>query len=352
MTLNHSATIMVFASAIDYLLGDPWGWLHPVQVMGWVISGYTQLALKLDNSLHILGAFGVPRDTELALPRICSPKIQRLAGVVLTIVLIGGSALVGWLIIAAARWVHPILYIVVESILLASCFAGRSLRAAADSAIQPLAVGDLDRTRQQLSLYVGRDTENLSESEILRALLETVTENAVDGVTAPLFFAIVGAIIPVGGIAPFALAYKAASTLDSMVGYKEAPYTDLGMFSAKLEDLLTWLPCRLTVITLCLLSGKPGYVWRICQRDGLLDPSPNAGWSECAYAAILGVQLGGLNYYRGVAKYKPLLADPIHPITTEKVYEAMQLTRYCFLIWLGLAIGLILLTGDWGLVSV
>lgn len=320
MTLNTRATIMVFASVLDYLLGDPWGWLHPVGVMGWVISSYTQLVLKLDNSR----------------------TIQRLAGVILAIVLIGGSAFVGWLIVVAASRVHPILYIVVESILLASCFAGRSLRAAASEVLQLLAAGDLDRTRQQLSLYVGRDTENLSSSEILRALLETVAENAVDGVTAPLFFAIVGAIIPVGGIAPFALAYKAASTLDSMVGYKEAPYTDLGMFSAKLEDLLTWLPCRLTVITLCFLSGKPGYVWRICQRDGVKDPSPNAGWSECAYAAILGVQLGGINYYRGLAKYKPLLADPIHPITTEKVDRAMQLTRYCFLIWLGLAIGLIL----------
>jgi adenosylcobinamide-phosphate synthase len=123
-----------------------------------------------------------------------------------------------------------------------------------------------------------------------------------------------------------------------MVGYRVEPYTDLGWFSAKLEDVLTWLPCRLTVITLALLSGKPKEVWRLCLRDATKDPSPNSGWSECAYAAILGVQLGGTNWYQGVAKDKPLLGDPVYPITPDKIYQALQLTRYCFLIWLGVAI--------------
>jgi len=135
-----------------------------------------------------------------------------------------------------------------------------------------------------------------------------------------------------------AMAYKAASTLDSTVGYKEAPYTDLGWFSAKLEDVLTWIPCRLTVITLALISGKPIYIWQICQRDAVKDASPNSGWSECAYAAILGVQLGGTNSYRGVLKHKPLLGEPIHPIAAQHICQALQLTRYCFLIWLGLSL--------------
>jgi adenosylcobinamide-phosphate synthase len=165
-----------------------------------------------------------------------------------------------------------------------------------------------------------------------------VTENATDGVMAPLFYGIVGAFLPGVGSVPLALAYKAASTLDSMVGYRREPYTHLGWFSAKLEDLLTWLPCRLTVITLALLSGKPQEVWRLCLRDANKDPSPNSGWSECAYAAILGVQLGGTNWYQGVAKHKPLLGNPVHPITPEKIQQALRLTRYCFLIWLGIAI--------------
>jgi adenosylcobinamide-phosphate synthase len=257
---------------------------------------------------------------------------------VLGVGLIIGSSLAGWLIVRGASWVHRGVGIAVEGVLLASCFAGRSLRAAAVDVLQPLTAGQLAQARSNLSQYVGRDTEKLTESEILRAVLETVTENATDGVTAPLFYAIVGAFLPGVGSVPLALAYKAASTLDSMVGYRVEPYTDLGWFSAKLEDVLTWLPCRLTVITLALLSGKPQEVWHLCRRDATKDPSPNSGWSECAYAAILGVQLGRTNWYQGVAKDKPLLGNPLHPITAAKIYQALRLTRYCFLIWLGVAI--------------
>ena len=183
---------------------------------------------------------------------------------------------------------------------------------------------------------MGRDTNNLSKSEILRAILETAGENAVDGVTAPLFYAIAGSILFPLGAVPFALAYKAASTLDSMVGYREAPYTHLGWFSARFEDILTWLPCRLTVITLAVISGKPVYVWQICKRDASYDPSPNSGWSECAYATILEVQLGGTNWYGGIAKEKPLLGQPTYPITSTTIHQALKLTRSCFLLWLGI----------------
>jgi adenosylcobinamide-phosphate synthase len=155
-------------------------------------------------------------------------------------------------------------------------------------------------------------------------------------VMAPLFWAIVGAMLPIGSV-PIALAYKAASTLDSMVGYREAPYTDIGRYSAQLEDCLTWIPCRLTVLTIALLSGKPRTVWQICQRDAIHDPSPNAGWSECAYAAALGVQVGGANRYRGVIKQKPLLGEPLRPIAPEVIRQALRLTRYSFLLWLAIA---------------
>lgn len=316
-----SQIVLVTAAVLDYLIGDPWGWIHPVRVMGWVISKFTQFALKYWQT----------------------PFRQRLAGVVLGNGLIIGSFITCWLIVQVASWLHPLLGIAIETVILASCFAGRSLRDAAADVLQPLNAGDIETARAKLSQYVGRDTSNLSEAEILRAVLETVTENATDGVTAPLFYAIVGAFIPMLGSAPIALAYKAASTLDSMVGYKEAPLTYLGWFSARLEDILTWLPCRLTVFTLALISGKPRYVWQICQRDATKDPSPNSGWSECAYAAVLGVQVGGTNWYKGVAKHKPLLGDYLKPITSEVIKQALQLTRYCFLIWLGVAIALLAL---------
>ncbi|WP_178378198.1 adenosylcobinamide-phosphate synthase CbiB [Chroogloeocystis siderophila] len=317
---THSLIVLVFAAFLDYLIGDPWGFPHPVRVMGGVISQFNKIVWK----------------------HFDSSSTQRLAGIVLGISLTTGSGLIGWLLVQAAKFIHPSLGIIVESILLASCFAARSLRRAAQEVLQPLSKGKIQQARASLSKYVGRDTKNLSETEILRAVLETVTENATDGVMAPLFYAIAGSFIPLIGGVPVALAYKAASTLDSMVGYREAPYTYLGWFSARLEDALTWLPCRLTVLTLAIISRKPRSVWRICRRDAVKDPSPNSGWSECAYAAVLGVQVGGTNYYRGVAKHKPFLGDNIHPMTSGKVYQALQLTRYCFLIWLGVAIALLL----------
>lgn len=315
----HLSVVLIIAAGLDYLIGDPWGWPHPVRVMGWVISQFTAFAFKHHSSL-----------------------ILRFWGVVLGIGLTIGSGLVALCIVQGARKLDPLFGIAVESVLLASCFAGKSLRVAAQDVLQPLIDGNIALARSTLSLYVGRDTENLKEPEILRAVLETVTENATDGVMAPLFYCVVGAFVPVVGVVPLALAYKAASTLDSMVGYREPPYTHLGWFSARLEDQLTWLPCRLTVMTLALLSGKPLQVWRICRRDAIKDPSPNSGWSECAYAAVLGVQLGGTNWYRGVAKHKPLLGNPLYPITPAKIHQALQLTRYCFLIWLGVALAMFL----------
>ncbi|HBB32548.1 MAG TPA: cobalamin biosynthesis protein [Cyanobacteria bacterium UBA8803] len=316
MSYTTAAIVLLLAATLDYLIGDPWGWPHPVRVMGWVISGCTKWVIN-----HWQYKWQ-----------------RRLAGIGLGLGVIFGSGLIGWAIVRGATWLHPLLGIAVEMVLLASCFAGRSLGMAAVDVLQPLSAGQLDRARSQLSQYVGRDTEQLSSLEILRAVLETVTENATDGVTAPLFYAIIGAFLPGVGSVPLALAYKAASTLDSMIGYRHEPYHDLGWFSAQLEDCLTWLPCRFTVMTLALLSGKPHTILYICRRDAMKDPSPNSGWSECSYAAILGVQLGGTNWYQGIAKYKPLLGNPVYPITPDKINQALQLTRYCFLIWLLIAI--------------
>ncbi len=311
--------IALLSAAIwDYLIGDPGSWIHPVQLMGWIIQLCSQFVI-----------------------RVTAQKwLRRIGGVILGLGLIFGSGLVGWLIIAGAKIIHPCLGRGIEIILLASCFAGKSLRVAAEDVLDTLKEGDIVKARSQLSRYVGRDTENLSETEILRAILETVAENAVDGVTAPLFYAIVGLFIPGVGSLPLALGYKAASTLDSMIGYRREPYADIGWFSAQLEDRLTWFPCRLTVLTLALFSGNPRQVLAICRRDAIRDPSPNSGWSECVYAAILGVQLGGVNTYGGVVKKKPLLGNCDRPITAETIYEALRLTRYCFLSWL-------VITGLW-----
>ncbi len=302
------------AAYLDYLIGDPWGWLHPVQVMGWIIDQFTKVTLKYCDRSYL----------------------RRIAGVILFWGLILGTGGIGWLVIYACEQVDPWLSVGVQSIALASCFAGRSLRQAAEDVLSAVDPEDLSLARSKLRMYVGRDTDKLSIAEIDRAIFETITENAIDGVMAPLFYAIVGLFIPTVGAVPLAMAYKAASTLDSMVGYRREPYADLGWFSAKSEDILTWIPCRLSVLTLSIISGKPLTVWRLCLRDANQDPSPNSGWSECAYAAALGVQVGGINYYKGQVQEKPLLGDDVQPITAKTIEQALKLTRYNFLLWLGL----------------
>jgi adenosylcobinamide-phosphate synthase len=309
-SLSSIPYFLFIAAYLDYLIGDPWEWLHPVQVMGWAIDLFTKFTLKyLDR-----------------------PYSRRIAGVVLFWGLIIGTGGISWLIIYACQLIHPGLSIAVQSIALASCFAGRSLRKAADDVLDAID----NKARSKLSMYVGRDTEKLTIPEINRAILETVTENAIDGVMAPLFYAIVGVFIPVVGAVPLAMAYKAASTLDSMVGYRREPYADLGWCSAKSEDIITWLPCRLSVLTLSIISGKFLTVWQLCFRDAVKDPSPNSGWSECAYAAALGVQVGGVNYYKGQVQEKPRLGDDLQPITSEIIQQALRLTRNSFLLWVGL----------------
>lgn len=320
-----NCVILLLAALLDFLIGDPANWLHPVQVMGWLISQFTNLVLK--------------KEADRLIPKF-SPLAMKILGIVLGSSLIFGSGLMTWLMVIMAAKIHPILAIAISSILLAACFAERSLRDAAKAVLTVLETGNIIKARQELSRYVGRDTESLDELEILRAVLETVTENAIDAVTSPLFYALLGSwLFPYGGVA-LAIAYKASSTLDSMVGYRETPYTDLGWFSAKTDDVLTWLPCRLSVITLALLSGRPFQVWQVCQRDAHQDPSPNSGWSECVYAAILQVQLGGANTYRGIVKYKPLLGEAIAPISPAKIQQALKLTQICFWLWVTMSIAI------------
>ena len=304
--------VLIAAALLDYLIGDPWGWPHPVNVMGRIIQGLTQLAWR----------------------GLQSPRMLRWAGVGLGLLVIGGSGAMAWAIIGAAKQLAIPVGYGLEVILLATCFAGRSLRAAAQDVLTPLEQGDWMVARSRLRKYVGRDTDDLSAPEILRAVLETVAENTTDGVMAPLFYAGMGLMLPGVGPGPAAIAYKASSTLDSVIGYRTAPYTDIGWFSARLEDVLTWFPCRCTVLTLGLVSGQLLRVLKLCRRHASQDPSPNAGWSECAFAAILGVQLGGRNQYRGMVQLKPLLGDPLHPIRPPDIHLALRLMRNSFLLWL------------------
>jgi adenosylcobinamide-phosphate synthase len=309
--------IFLAAWVLDRILGDPVRWVHPVQVMGWLISRWR------DWSFQYL------KD---------APFLLRLSGVVLTLLLTLGSAAVVWAVILGARSIHPFFGWGTEVIILASGLAGRSLQDAAWAVLNPLAAGNLSQARETLAIYVGRDTENLDSTEVLRAVVETVAENMTDGVLAPLFWAVIGGT-------PLVIAFKAASTLDSMIGYRQGLYEPFGWAGARLDDVLNWVPARLMALSVGILSGKLGTVFRIVRRDAAQDPSPNAGVSIAAFAAALGVRLGGENSYRGEKKIKPFLGDALYPLTQEKVKQALKLLDRLQILWL--VIGFALLKWLW-----
>ena len=293
---THPFVWVLLACALDRLIGDPRWCPHPVVAMGWCITRLRTLAEAWAND---------------------QPGRLRLAGGLITLLLVGGSAGAGWALTAVAPW--PVLVIA-----LASALAGRSLEQAVQQVMAALAADDLPLARQRLAWIVGRDTDGLSASEMLRALAETASENAVDGLFAPLFWMLVGA--SVGQPLAMAWAFKAASTLDSMLGYRHGRLRWLGTAGARLDDVLVWLPCRL--VALCLGQLGPAL------RDGAPDPSPNAGVSQAAYAHAVGVQLGGVNRYGGEQRVKPLLAAGSPLPDAAAVRRMLQLSRQLQLLWL------------------
>ena len=185
--------------------------------------------------------------------------------------------LLSYLIIAAAYQIHFLVGLVVESILISTTIAHKSLKDAAMDVYTPLEKGDIGHARLKLSYIVGRDTEHLAEGEIVRGTVETVAENSSDGVTAPIFWALIGG-------APLALLYRAINTCDSMVGYKNDRYSDFGWASARLDDVVNLIPSRLTGFMMLLSNGpfddNRKQAWEILFWDAKKHPSPNSGWCE------------------------------------------------------------------------
>ena len=305
---THPFVWVLLACGLDRLIGDPRWCPHPVVLMGWCIARLRSLA----------EAWAVD-----------DPRRLRLAGGCITLLLVGGSGAAGWALTTLVQLAPPgswlqLMALAALLVALASALAGRSLEQAVQVVLQALASGDLPLARQRLAWIVGRDTDGLSEPEVLRALAETASENAVDGLFAPLFWMLVGACF--GQPLALALGFKAASTLDSMLGYRRGRLRWLGTAGARLDDLLVWLPCRLVALSLGQLRAA------LC--DGAPDPSPNAGVSQAAYAHAVGVQLGGLNRYGGEQRAKPLLAAGSPPPDAIAVQRMLQLSRRLQLLWL------------------
>jgi adenosylcobinamide-phosphate synthase len=291
--------VLVLAIALDLSLGDP-RWLpHPVVFIGRLISYLEVLLRKWFRN-------------EIA------------AGVLLLLLTAGVSALAAWLLIRISSLLHPLAGFLSAAVLSYTCLAARSLHAESALVADALAAGNLAEARRMLSYIVGRDTADLDEPEIWRALVETVAENTSDGIIAPLFWLTLGG--PVAG-----MAYKAVSTLDSMVGYKNERYLQLGWASARMDDLLNYIPARLTAFLMVLaapLAGLSGRgAMRMTRRDRLNHPSPNSGHPEAAAAGALGVQLGGKAYYGGRESWKQTIGDRLTPLD-EQAYRGMLKLMY------------------------
>ncbi len=271
--------IIPTALILDFMLGDPHWLPHPVRWMGRGISKYETYVRAKGYSLKISGiilAFGLPAG------------VWSLTFKTLYAIDIFNESL---------RWV-------IEVWLVYQCISVRGLYDETQKVFQALHSGEIEQARQHVSEIIGRDTDHLNESEISRAAVETIAEGTVDGVFSPLFYAAIGG-------APLALAYKAISTLDSMVGYKNKQYADFGWASAKLDDLANWIPARLAVLMVPIAAAIAGLnvreSWRVGLRDRLKHPSPNAAHAEAAFAGAMDVRLGGSNFYQGVEKRKPVL---------------------------------------------
>lgn len=302
--------------ALDLLLGDPHGWPHPVVWIGRLIQRLETLWTGLLGRCRVAGVL-----------LTCS-----------TLLVAGGAA---WGLLALACFLHPWLWGAAALWLTWTCLALRSLHSESLTVVRHLEAGDLVSARQALSGIVGRDTAELGEAEILRAAIETVAENTSDGVIAPMFYLCLGG--PVLG-----MLYKAASTLDSMVGYQNERYREVGWASARLDDLLNLVPARLTglfmVLAAAVLRLDAAGALQIMRRDGRKPKSPNAGIPEAAVAGALGIRLGGAAVYFGQQVEKPTLGDDDRPVTLAAYRQTVRLMYLASLFMLGL--GLIFL-GVW-----
>ncbi len=308
---------LIAAYVLDLAFGDPRRLPHPVRWIG-------RLVLWAESIFY---------DGET------SPRLQRMAGiafwmVVTAVVVCSAMLLLGLLAHFDANALH------VGAIWLAyTTLATRSLHKESSGVARALREGDIPGARERLSLLVSRETSHLEESGIVRALVETVSENISDGIVAPMFYLAIGG--PVLG-----LAYKAVNTMDSMVGYLSDRYRYFGWFAARADDVANWIPARLSGL---LLVGAAASLrldwrnaWKVMVRDARKMKSPNAGFPEAASAGAMGVQLGGANVYFGKIVEKPRLGDAHNALTLEAYDTMIRLMYMTSFLALVLALGMTL----------
>ena len=297
----YSLAALFIGFIIDLLVGDPHGLPHPVVLIGKLIAALEKVFRAL-------------------FPK--TPRGENLAGAAVWIVTAGLSAAVPWLILRLCGTVSPWLRMAVESVMCWQILATRSLRDESMKVYAALQSGDLTASRRAVSMIVGRDVERLDERGVARAAVETVAENTSDGVVAPMLF------LALGG-APLGFFYKAVNTMDSMLGYVEPPYQNVGLVPAKMDDVMNFLPARLSALLMLAagallgMDGKNGR--KIFKRDRYNHASPNSAQTESVCAGLLGLRLAGDAWYHGVLHKKKYIGDPLREIEYEDIPRACRL---------------------------
>ncbi len=305
----------VIAYIMDLTLGDP-EWLgHPVVWMGKAISFLERKVYSLRFTVY---------GKEL--------NRKKIAGVILAVIVVGGSFLIAWTVIKIAYELHPVLGLIVTIWGAFTTLSIRGLAQGGERVYQALAKKNLKSARKRLSQIVGRDTKDLRKKGIIRGVVESIAESTIDGVVAPLCYLFLGGV-------PLAFAYKAINTLDSMIGYQNKKYKDFGWAGAKLDDIANYIPARLGGVLISLgafLFRKDGRsAFHVMFRDGSKYHSPNAALPQGAMAGALRIRLGGVNYYRGKKTVKPYLGSPkrkLSPIHIKESSNLMYLTSVLTLI--------------------
>lgn len=293
------------AYLLDLVLGDPYWFPHPVRFIGKYIT-------FIEN-------------------RIYSLKNKRVYGGLLTFTVILTTGILSYHIAKASQFL--------EIFFLYTTLATKSLGAEGIKVYKILKSGDLKKAQKDLSYLVSRDTGEMDEIQVVRSTMETIAENSVDGVIAPMFYAFLGSLMTIGGISlalPLAMGYKAVNTLDSMVGYKNDRYIDFGMFSAKVDDFFNFIPARLSglliipIATFILGMGIKRPL-KVFFRDRKNHSSPNSGHSEAVFAGAIGVQFGGKTKYFGKYFEKPTIGDKLKEFQCDdikKCYRIMFMTSF------------------------
>ncbi|MDO5128002.1 MAG: adenosylcobinamide-phosphate synthase CbiB [Eubacteriales bacterium] len=303
--IRERMLVLVVAFLLDALFGDPHFLWHPVRAIGGLITGLEKLLRRL---------FGIRRERRIVR--------ERIAGVVLVLLVSTITVLVSGALLYVAWRVHPYVKTALECVMCYQLLAMRSLATEAKKVYVPLASGDTEQARHAVSMIVGRDTQSLDAEGITKAAVETVAENTSDGVVAPLIF--MGLFGACGGFF-----YKAVNTMDSMVGYKNDTYRYFGTAAAILDDMLNYIPARVSAFYMILSAGcmklSVKNAWRIFKRDRYKHESPNSAQTEAVCAGALGVKLAGPAYYFGKRKEKPVIGDEERTICPEDILRTIRL---------------------------